>query len=177
MKTRSGQGFAKAGLLLAVMWALPGPAASAQPAAPAKGSNLKVRDGSDPVQLAIQKVGVDPCVLLSDADVKSALGVVPVPKRKVETLTAPAADCDWESDLSILSIRVDGPGSAKTFDKLLDKDRTEPVAGVGDKARWNKQFGSIDFVKGDRLYTLQLVGPAKNLALSTSLARAVLSRL
>jgi hypothetical protein len=159
------------------MLALPGLSAFAQSSNAASGSKIKVRDGSDSVQLAIQKVGVDPCTLLTDAEVKSALGQVPVPKRKVETLTAPAADCDWENDLSILGIRVEGPGSAKSFDKLLDKDRTEPVAGVGDKARWNKQFGSLDFIKGDRLYTLQLVGPAKNLSLSTSLARAVLSRM
>src|SRR5579884_3195282 len=106
-----------------------GQSGTAAAAAPA-GESVQVKAGSDPVDLAIQKVGVDPCTLLTKTEVQAALGSVPIPKRKVETLTAPSAACDWETDLSILSMRVAGPGSGATFDKLLDKDRGHAVEGV-----------------------------------------------
>jgi|GEM_PF-637510 len=177
------------------------PAASSQPAAASQPAPPEAQQvASAPKQGSASNSKIDPCGMLSQNDVASALGVG---VRSIGTAQHPSAnECSWAvashagapaqnvvliaqnvstkptcHGLNCLRVvqSVLGPAIPSLPGPLADAfTGAELISGLGDKAAWKD--GRLTVVKADIAFQLLVHSPSPALATSEALARDVLYR-
>lgn len=100
----------------------------------------------------------DPCTLLTDDQVKKALGAAPK-SHTLNQQAKPIVSCKWVTDDPEVSLDLSiGPANGYTPPSLDDRKTWEPVDGVGDKAAFSSA-GPIFFVVGGGYGVQLLPGP------------------
>jgi hypothetical protein len=148
---------------------------------------------SKPAQSASDSQPVNPCSVLSAADIQSTLGAAPqsAGKRDNETVTD---DCDWTlpSGAEVHVTFFNAVGAAKFYTPQVSSKRPndktyDSVSGLGDQAVYRDESSkgisvseSVEVVKGQQHFDLHYVdaiaktaGPSKDAMVS--LARKVVA--
>lgn len=127
--------------------------------------------------------GGDGCDLISDELAAQILGIEIVRREPHVDATTGGVSClkgtERVTDLSTAYyVSVSStPGGAAFFDETLGEAVTEPIPGVGDRAEFLAEAGTLLIAAGDDLATVQVVqaGVPGNLADCITVAQEVLA--
>jgi hypothetical protein len=99
----------------------------------------------------------DPCSLVTDDEVATAVGATPTDTSRAQ-LTPTSADCTFLADgdpVAIVGVDV-GPEADLSAYEGVDPD-AGPVDGLGEQATWSPVLGTVATIDDEHLVTVTLV--------------------
>ncbi len=119
-----------------------------------------------------QSENIQPCMLLTQSDIESALGWSDVPEGTADSFvvegvqTQTTCEYEWEDRVIYFSVtdRYTAEAGMEMFEAGIavlekdttDKDTFERVSGIGDGAAWLEKRRYFVFVVGSRVYDFTL---------------------
>jgi hypothetical protein len=122
---------------------------------------------------------IDPCTLLTNADIKDITGYDIGTTNPAPADTVFPTACEWKLKGTIwqISLGVTPPGGSPTWDSLVPYTQGKAVSGIGDKAFVSEMGGDLMVLHGGTFFDIQYVASGEPKDIQSQLAQRVVEHL